>query len=108
MCMCSVAQSCLTLCDIMDYSPPGSFVQGIFRQEYWKGLPFPSPGDLSNPRTETVYLELAGRFFTTEPPGKPESDYTCFQRPQWLVNVSNREQVPPTGPVISQISYKCF
>ena len=30
----------------MDYSPPGSSVLGFTRQEYWSGLPFPSPGDL--------------------------------------------------------------
>ena len=30
----------------MDWSPPGSSVHGISRQEYWSGLPFPSPEDL--------------------------------------------------------------
>ena len=39
-------QSCLTLCDPMDCSPPGSSVHGFSRQEYWSGLPFPPPGDL--------------------------------------------------------------
>ena len=39
-------QSCQTLWDAMDYSLPGSSVHGIFRQEYWSGLPFPPPGDL--------------------------------------------------------------
>ena len=43
-----VAQSCLTLCDPMDCSPPGSSVLGFSRQEYWSGLPFPSPGHLPN------------------------------------------------------------
>ena len=38
-----VAQSCLTLSDPMDYSLPGSSVHGIFQQEYWSGLPLPSP-----------------------------------------------------------------
>ena len=38
-----VAQSCPTLCDPMDCSPPGSSVHGVFRQKYWSGLPFPSP-----------------------------------------------------------------
>ena len=46
--LCLVTQSCLTLCDIMDYSPPDSS-----RQEYWSGLWCPPPGDLptqgSNP-----------------------------------------------------------
>ena len=32
----------LCLCDPMDSSPPGSSVHGIFQQEYWSGLPFPS------------------------------------------------------------------
>ena len=41
------------------------------RQEYWSGLPFPFPGDLPNPEIEPVSPALAGRFFTTEPLGKP-------------------------------------
>ena len=40
------------------------------RQEYWSGLPFPSPGDLSDPRIKPVSV-LEGRFFTAEPPKKP-------------------------------------
>ena len=39
------------------------------RQEYWNGLPFPSPGDLSNPGTELTSSPLAGRFYMTVPPG---------------------------------------
>ena len=45
------------------------------RQEYWSGLPFPSPGDLPDPGTEPpsfVSTALAGRFFTTMPPGSPK------------------------------------
>ena len=37
----------------------------FFRQEYWKGLPFPSPGHLPDPGTEPVSSALAGRVFTT-------------------------------------------
>ena len=44
---------------------------GFPRQEYWHGLPFPSPGDPPNPGIEPASPALAGRFFTTEPPGKP-------------------------------------
>ena len=43
------------------------------RQEYWRGLLFPIPGDLPHPRTGLSFLEspaLVGRFFTTAPPGK--------------------------------------
>ena len=55
------AQSCLTLCDPMDCSPPGSSVQ-----EYWNGLPFPSPGDLLDlgiKPTSPVSPVLADGFF---------------------------------------------
>ena len=36
-------QSWPTLCDPIDDSPPGSPVPGIIRQEYWSGVPLPSP-----------------------------------------------------------------
>ena len=65
------AQSCLTLCDPMDCSPPGSSVHGISKQEYWSGLPFPTPGDLPNPGvkpTSPMSPALAGGFVSTEPP----------------------------------------
>ena len=44
---------------------------GLHSQEYWSGLPFPSPGDLPKTGMEPESPALAGRFFTTEPPGKP-------------------------------------
>ena len=43
---------------------------GFPRQEYWCGLPFPSPGDLPNQGIEPESPLLAGEFFTTEPPNK--------------------------------------
>ena len=63
------AQLCLTLRDPMDCSPPGSSAHGFPRQEYWSGLPFPSPGDLSITGIELRSPALAGRFCTTELPG---------------------------------------
>ena len=47
-----------------------SLFMGFPRQEYWRGLPVPSPGDLLKPGIEPVSAALAGRFFTPEPPGK--------------------------------------
>ena len=47
---------------------------GFSRQEYWGGLLVPSPKDLSDPGikpTSPASPALAGRFLTTEPPGKP-------------------------------------
>ena len=49
------------------------------RQEYWSGLPFPSPGDLPDTGIEPMSSAspaLAGRFFTTVPPGKPPSKWS--------------------------------
>ena len=40
------------------------------RQEYWSGLLFPTPGDLSHPGIKPMCPALAGRFFTTVPPWK--------------------------------------
>ena len=58
---------CQTLCDPMDCSLLGSSIHGFPRQEYWSGLSFPSPGDLSDPRIKPVSPALVGRFFITEP-----------------------------------------
>ena len=51
---------------------------GFPRQEYWSGLLFPSPGDLPNPGIELACPALAGRFFTTEPPGKSHLINTSY------------------------------
>ena len=51
-------------------APQTSLSMRFSRQEYWNGLPFPPPGDLSNPGVKHASPALAGRFFTTEPPGK--------------------------------------
>ena len=46
---------------------------GSSRQDYWSGLPCPPPGALPDPGIEPTSPALAGRFFTTVPPGKPRS-----------------------------------
>ena len=65
LCVCWVLQLCLTLCEPMGCSPPGSSVNG---QEYWSGLPCPPPGVFPDPGIEPASLvspALAGRLFTT-------------------------------------------
>ena len=44
---------------------------GFSRQEYWSGLPFPSPGDLPHPGIEPGSPALQADALTSEPPGKP-------------------------------------
>ena len=71
-------QSCPTLCDPMDCSPPGSSVHGIFPgKNTGVGCHFPSPEDLPEPGIEPTSPALTGGFFTTEPAGKPKNMRTA-------------------------------
>ena len=53
------------------YQVPPSM--GFSRQEYWSGLPFPSPGDLPNPGIEPGSPASQADSLPSEPPGKPQS-----------------------------------
>ena len=94
-CYCSVTKLCPTLCDPMDYSPPhqAPLSTGFFRQEYWSVLSFPSAGDLPRPGIKPMSPTLASRFFTTEPPGKPNIFFTTYDKKYicpyiyWIMNV---------------------
>ena len=72
-----VTQSCPTLATPMNCSLPGSSLHGILsRQEYRRGLPFPSPGDLPNPGIEPRSPTFQADALTSEPPGKPTLNYS--------------------------------
>ena len=58
-----VPLSCPTLCHPMNCSLPGSSVRGILRARIRSSLPYPSPGDLPNPRTETSSPALREDFY---------------------------------------------
>ena len=70
-CVCVCAKSlqwCLTPCNTMDHSPPGSSVHGIFQARIPKWVAMSYLGDLPDPWIEPTSLRssaLAGRFFTT-------------------------------------------
>ena len=70
--MCMLSQSCLTLCESMDYRLPGSSVHGIFSgKNTWLGCHFLLQGNTPDPGTEPaspVSPEFAGRFFTVASP----------------------------------------
>ena len=68
---CSVTQSCLTLCDSMDCSTPGSSVHGILQARILEWVAISSSRDPPHPGIEPASPALAGRPFTTEPPWKP-------------------------------------
>ena len=69
---------------------------GFPRQEHWSGLSFRPPGDRPDPGTEPNSPELAGGFFTTEPPGKPLTSTSQADRCQWWLGLqgSAREHLP--------------
>ena len=69
-----VTQSCPTLVTPWTANRQAPLSMGFHRQEYWRGLPFPSPGNISDPVIKPKSPALAGRFFTTEPPEKPKTD----------------------------------
>ena len=81
--LCSVISNSATPLTVACQAP---LSMGFSRKEYWSGLPFPPPGDLSHPQTECMSPALAGIFFTTELPGKPEwpskksTNNKCYRR----------------------------
>ena len=79
LCMC--AQSCLTLCDPIDHGCRAPLSMEFSRQEYWSGLPFPSPGDLPDPGVKPESLVspgLAGGFFTPSTAGWSSTPFPLF------------------------------
>ena len=102
-CVCIVAQLCLTLCDPKDCNPPGSSVYGIFQARILEWVAIPPPGDLPHPGIELASLHslqltaLAGKFFTTEPPGKPNT----------VVSRAQTHKSADVWPVFKEKCYYC-
>ena len=66
----SVSCSVVSPCDPMDCSPQAPLSVGFPRQEYWSGLPFPSPGDLPDPGIEPGSPVMQADSLPSELPGK--------------------------------------
>ena len=99
-------QSCPTLCNPMDLSPPGSSVHGDSPGRNWSGLPCPPPGDLPNPGIEPASLispALANRHFTTRVrEGHGNSlQYSCLKNPM------DRESGGPQSMELQRVGYDC-
>ena len=69
---CLVTKSCPAFYSSMDYSPPGSFVHEISQARILKWVTISFSRRFSQPRDQTHITCLAGGFFSTEPPGKPQ------------------------------------
>ena len=70
LCCCLVIKSCSTLCDPMGCSLPGSSVHGISQARILEWISISFSRDILDWGIEPASPALAGRFFTTEPPGK--------------------------------------
>ena len=79
--MCSVAQSCPTLCHTMDCGPPGSSGHGILQARVLNLIAISSSRMFSDPgiKSTSPVSCTAVDYFPTEPPGKPRADYGEFQ-----------------------------
>ena len=91
-----VTKSCPTLVTLVAHQPPQSM--GFSRQEYWIGLPFPSPGDLPDLGSEPGSPALQADSLLTELPGKPFSTYMKVHIHggfSWGVDFSNIYSIIP-------------
>ena len=91
-CICAQSfQSCLALCHCLNYSLPGSSVNGILQARIldWADVPF-SGGIFQKPRDQTPVSCIAGRFFTSEPSGKPTNLLTGTSLPVVLSHSRSR------------------
>ena len=75
-----VTQPCLTLHDPMDCSPPVFLSVEFSRQEYWGGLLFLSPGDLSDPGIEPMSPALQADSLPSEPPVYMYMNFGIFSK----------------------------
>ena len=86
-----VTKSCPTLVTSWAIACKSPLSIGFSRQEYWSGLPFPSPGNLPNPGIESGFSCIAGRFFTDWAMSEAQFIHImfCYKAPQieWLKQI---------------------
>ena len=87
---CLVTQLCPDSVTVWTLAHQAPLSMEFSRQEYWRGLPFPSPGDLPDPGIEPVSHALAGGFFTLSPQGSPCYSIVLYI---FLLNYDSRETV---------------
>ena len=99
--LCSVTQTCPTLCNLMDCSLPGASVHRIPKGEYWSELPFPPPGNhLPDPGMGPEFLvssALAGSFCTMSQWGSPG---IILQWESYLPYLGGPNRIP--GPLVDR------
>ena len=103
--MCAqLLQTCLTLCDPVDCSPPGSSLHGFLQARILAWLAMPASRGSSRPRNQTCSSCIADRFFPAEPPQKTQRYlyWDLVGRPQGCCKTSYNAMKPP--PTLRQTS----
>ena len=99
-CVCTLTQSCPVVCNLMDYSQPGSSVLGISQARILEGVAVSSSRRSSQPRDRTCVSWLEGRFsYTAEPLGDPLYDPTSLLRGVYIKVLKAGTQTDPYLPM---------
>ena len=102
------AQPCPTLCSPVDCNPPGSSVHGVFQAGILEWVAMSSSRGSSQPRDQTWVSWvscIAGRFFTTEPPGKPT---LCPSSPQTVAEHNGAAGAWPLLPTVGFFRHRTW
>ena len=102
-------QSCSTLCEPPDWSPPG--FMSFSRPEYWSGLPFPSPGKLLNPGIKPVIPVTSKHCQADSLPLSHQEAHLrahvcvlCAKLLQWCLTLCNPKDCSPPDSSVHRIS----
>ena len=99
-CVCvSVAQSYPTIATPWTVAHQAPLSKGFSRQEYWRGLPFPSPGDLPDPGIEPTFPALQVDSLLSEPPGKSPQFSDIIKIPLSLGRKLRHIDPPPQASI---------
>ena len=86
---CCTQKSCSVMSHVRFFATPWAvacqalLAMEFSRQEYWSGLPYPTPGHLPDPGIEPRSPELQADFLLSEPPGKPPVCQQVWKTQQW-------------------------
>ena len=98
-----VGQSCPTVCDPMNCSPPGPSVHGFLQARVLEWVAIPSPEDLPNPEIKPTSPALQADSLLSEPDGASDKEPSCqcrrYKRPgfgPWVGKIPWRRKWQPT------------
>ena len=101
-CVCAKSlRSCPTVCNLWTIACQAPLSMGFSRQEYWGGLPCPSPGNLPNPRIKTGSPALQVDSLPSEPPGRPMCSQVSYDSVTGSISL-------PFGCSLTKLILFCF